>query len=176
MARRYQLGEHGIWSKITNFELATRVPLIVSIPGQSNPGGTSMALVEHLDIYPTLVDAAGLEIPTATMGRSMVPLVGAPTDTATTTDAVTGTATSWNASYSQIDRGSIMGFSMRTDRWRVTRWGPYSALTGRPDFDLPPTGVELYDHANDTMADFDAYENVDLASDPRCVRVVRGLA
>ena len=62
-----------------------------------------------------------------------------------------------------------MGFSMRTDRWRVTRWGPYSALTGRPAFELPPTGVELYDHANDTMADFDAYENVDLASDPQYV-------
>lgn len=80
-----------------------------------------MALVEHLDIYPTLVDAAGLQIPAATMGRSMVPLLGAPPATSVTYDLVAGITTVWNASYSQINRGVSMGFSMRTDRWRVTR-------------------------------------------------------
>ena len=49
-----------------------------------------------------ITQAAGLEIPTAAMGRSMVPLVGAPSATTTTTDVVTGAAIAWNASYSQI--------------------------------------------------------------------------
>ena len=45
----------------------------------------------------------------------------------------------------------------------------------RPNFELPPLGVELYDHANDTEADFDAYENVDLATAPEHNATLRGL-
>ena len=59
-----------------------------------------------------------------------------------------------------------MGYTMRTDKWRITRWGIYNAKTGRPDFNTPPIGVELYDHSNDTEGDFDAFENVDLANNP----------
>ena len=166
----YQLGEKGIWCKVTNFELATRVPLIVSIPGQQNPGGASMALVEHLDIYPTLADIAGIAIPPATMGRSMLHLVDAPASWSATARGggyPNSGGSAFNASYSQILRNDgIMGYTMRTDRWRVTRWGKFSALTGRPDFESPPLGVELYDHAKDTEADFDAFENVNLATAP----------
>ena len=66
----YQLGEHGEWAKVTNFELGTRVPLIIALPGQpaSTRGTISSALVEHLDIYPTLVDVAGLPPPTDPAG------------------------------------------------------------------------------------------------------------
>ena len=137
-------------------ELATRVPLIVSLPHHPRPGTTSSALVEHLDIYPTLADAAGLPIPSAAMGLSMLPLL----------EGGEGEAAAWNASYSQILRGKVMGYSMRTDRWRVTRWGGYDPKTGRPDFVSAPVGVELYDHLNDTESDFDAFENRNLATNP----------
>eukprot|EP00041_Stephanoeca_diplocostata_P033162 m.1087975 g.1087975 ORF g.1087975 m.1087975 type:complete len:725 (+) comp24285_c0_seq20:131-2305(+) len=148
----YQLGEHGLWCKVTNFELATRVPLIVSIPGV--PGGTtSRALVEHLDIFPTALDAAGLAPLPQLMGRSLVPLVRAP-DVG---------LSQWNASYSQITRPGGQGLSMRTDAWRITWWGKFDDVAGRPRFDLEPLGVELYDHRNDSEADFDAFENVNVA-------------
>ena len=95
----YQLGEHGAWCKITNFELATRVPLIVSYPNQLSQGSTSMVLVEHLDIYPTLADIAGIPIPSAVQGRSLLSLMSNP--------SMQGKIVrdGFNASYSQITRG-----------------------------------------------------------------------
>ena len=149
----YQLGEHGEWCKVTNFELATRVPLILSLPGQQHPGAVSTALVEHLDIFPTLVAAAGLDPPPGLMGRSLLPLVDAPKSTA-----------GFNASYSQITRGGkTMGASMRTDEWRVTWWGPWNYTSGAPRFDQQGE-LELYSHHGDTEADFDAFENENFAA------------
>jgi len=59
----WQLGEHGEWCKHTNFELATRAPVMLSIPGLTDGGAKSDALVEFVDIFPTLVEAAGLVSP-----------------------------------------------------------------------------------------------------------------
>ena len=135
----------------------------MSLPQHPHPGTTSSALVEHLDIYPTLADAAGLPIPSAAMGRSLLSLLEGEGEEGGEGGEEGGV---WNASYSQILRGKVMGYSMRTDRWRVTRWGKYDPKTGRPDFVSAPVGVELYDHSNDTESDFDAFENRNLATDP----------
>lgn len=59
----WQLGEHGEWCKHTNFELATRAPMMLSIPGLTDDGLQSDALVEFVDIFPTVVEAAGLLVP-----------------------------------------------------------------------------------------------------------------
>jgi len=59
----WQLGEHGEWCKHTNFELATRTPMMLSIPGLIDGGLLSDALVEFVDIFPTVVEAAGLVVP-----------------------------------------------------------------------------------------------------------------
>jgi len=59
----WQLGEHGEWCKHTNFELATRAPMMLRIPGMTDGGVQSNALVEFVDIFPTLVEAAGLVAP-----------------------------------------------------------------------------------------------------------------
>lgn len=59
----WQLGEHGEWCKHTNFELATRAPMMLSIPGLIDGGLLSDALVEFVDIFPTVVEAAGLVVP-----------------------------------------------------------------------------------------------------------------
>ncbi len=73
----YFLGDHGMWCKHALFDFALRVPLIVSAPGVRG-GQSSSALVELVDLFPSLCDLAGLPRPETLEGRSMVPLLHAP--------------------------------------------------------------------------------------------------
>ncbi len=67
----WQLGEHGEWCKQTNFELATRIPMMVHVPGKTDQGIMTDKLVEAVDLYPTIVEAAGLPpLPLCPMNRS----------------------------------------------------------------------------------------------------------
>ncbi len=75
----FHLGEHETWGKRTLFEVALRSPLIISIPGQEHIGVKTDALVELVDIYPTLCDACQLPIPEHLEGLSMVPVIREPT-------------------------------------------------------------------------------------------------
>ncbi len=68
----WHLGEYGIWGKATDFEAATRVPLIVWAPDMAKPGVKTEGLVEFVDIYPTLCELAGLPVPAGLAGRSFV--------------------------------------------------------------------------------------------------------
>jgi len=70
----WQLGEHGFWCKHTNFEVATRVPLLIVAPGVEG-GRVSRRLVEYIDVYPTLCDLAGFSKPDHLQGRSLRPLL-----------------------------------------------------------------------------------------------------
>ena len=74
----WHLGDMGIWGKATNYEIATRVPLIVWTPKMKARGESTAALVELVDIYPTLCDLAGLPKPAHLAGKSFVPLLDAP--------------------------------------------------------------------------------------------------
>jgi arylsulfatase A-like enzyme len=67
----WQLGDHGLWNKHTNFELATRAPLIMSVPGARSAGKKCEAPVEFVDVYPTLADVCGLPVPAGLDGRSL---------------------------------------------------------------------------------------------------------
>jgi len=139
----YHLGENGIFTKMTNFELGTRAPLIVSAPGMNTAGQHTRALVEFVDIYPTLSELAGLPLPPHLEGASFAPLLSKP-------------GQPWKkAAFSQYLRPGkekFMGRSMRTDRWRYTEWVNAKGESG---------GVELYDEANDPK------ENVNVAGDPK---------
>ncbi len=136
----WKLGEHGMWCKHTNFELDTHVPLIVSAPGMRARGGRTRALTEFVDIYPTLCDLAGLDKPDHLEGLSMAPLLDDPDQ-------------AWKeAAYSQYPRGSTMGYSVRTDRYRYTEW--------RRAKDGEVRTRELYDHEKDPA------ENVNVVPDP----------
>ncbi|HCK11241.1 MAG TPA: iduronate sulfatase [Candidatus Latescibacteria bacterium] len=126
----WKLGEHGLWCKHTNFELDTHSPLIVRVPGQASVGKPSDSLVEFVDIYPTLTEAAGHKQPDHLEGTSLLPLLDNP-DRA------------WKlAAFSQYPRPkNMMGYSMRTDRYRYTEW---------VDRETGEVGArELYDHVND---------------------------
>ena len=74
----WHLGEMGIWGKATNYEIATRVPLIAYSPEMGAKGKGTEALVELLDIYPTLCDLAGIPKPDHIEGRSFAPLLENP--------------------------------------------------------------------------------------------------
>ena len=125
----YHLGEHGLWGKTTNFELDTRVPLIVRTPGMKAAGQPSSSLVELVDLYPTLTELAGLPIIDQLEGKSFVPILNDP-DQATK-----------NAALSQYPRGGgLMGYSMRTETHRLTQW------VHQESSDIRAT--ELYDYAD----------------------------
>ena len=137
----WHLGEQGIWGKSTNFEIATRAPLIFVAPGVAAAGGKARGLVEFVDVYPTLAELCGLPLPSHLQGASLVPRLRDP--------AAPGKA----AAFSQFERpGKVTGYSIRTDRWRYTEW-------------LKPDGErvaeELYDHEKDPA------ETSNLADDPK---------
>lgn len=71
----YHLGEHATWTKRTDWEVATRAPLMVSFPGQTTGGQKSEALVEFVDIYPTLAELCALPPPAKLEGKSFVPVL-----------------------------------------------------------------------------------------------------
>ncbi|MEO7412456.1 MAG: sulfatase [Opitutaceae bacterium] len=137
----YHLGEHlGAWQKRTLFEEAARAPLFIRGPRAAGNGRASPAVVEFVDIYPTIAELAGVPAPADLAGRSLVPLLENPTRT-------------WSGqAFSQVlrpnDGHPVMGRSVRTERWRYTEWD-----NGR-------AGVELYDH------DHDPHEFNNLARDP----------
>ena len=76
----WHLGDMGIWGKATNYEIGTRVPLIVWTPDMKKEvrGTKSDALVELVDMYPTLSELANLEKPEHLEGQSFVPLLSNP--------------------------------------------------------------------------------------------------
>lgn len=76
----YHLQENGQWAKFTNYDISSRVPLIVRFPEMQHKGKNSDALLELVDIYPTLADLCGLEIPKNQLdGTSLVPVLKNPT-------------------------------------------------------------------------------------------------
>lgn len=134
----WKLGEHNSWCKHTNFENDTRAPLLARLPGMPGAGRITDGLVEFVDIYPSLCECCGLEIPAHCEGTSFAPLLVAPDRP-------------WKqAAFSQYPRKHAMGYAMRTARYRYVEWldRQSGALLAR----------ELYDHA------LDPQENVNVAS------------
>ena len=133
----HHLGEHALWAKTSNFELDARVPLIISTPQHSDRQRTD-ALVELLDLYPTLADLCGLEPPGNFEGQSLRPLLDNPS---TTVKSGAITQHTRPAYPSEKDPLTAMGYSVRTRRYRYTEW--------RDVADGKVLARELYDHSQD---------------------------
>lgn len=75
----FHLGEHGIWGKHALFEESLHSPLIIRYPGIPEPGASTDAVVETLDLFPTLCELTGYPVPAYTQGSSLLPQLRSPT-------------------------------------------------------------------------------------------------
>jgi arylsulfatase A-like enzyme len=146
----WHLGDHDLWEKHTNFEQATRSPLIIAAPGMA-PGYTT-SLSEHLDIFPTICNLAGVPIPSQLEGISLKPVLQ------------NKKATVKDFSVSQYPRklqkeevkkmgyddNKIMGYSFRTDKYRYTVW--VRNFTSKEVFSADKIyASEMYDYSKDPL-------------------------
>ena len=154
----YQLLEQGLWCKHTNFENSVRVPLIISAPtaSKSSAGARTDALVELIDVFPTLCELAGLPLPAGLEGHSLLPLFADPQK------QIRQAALS---QYPRRENNRIMGYSIRTDGFRYTEWQE-DWRTDRPRVIIR----ELYDHRDDPR------ETVNVVDEPEHADVVKDLS
>ncbi len=130
------LGEHGLTRKTTAFELDAHVPLIIDAP-QFRDGQRSRAIVELLDLYPTLAELCGLPAPAILEGISLAPILQNP---AASVKAAAITQTP-RPNYPRGEMPKIMGYSLRTPRYRYTEWRDFRNGEVR--------AREFYDHIKD---------------------------
>jgi iduronate 2-sulfatase len=168
----------GVWGKATNYEIAARVPLIIWTPDMKDGtrGQSTDALVELIDMYPTLCELAGLEKPSHLEGHSFVPLLDDPQrewKKAAFSQFPNPALREWAANplspemrqtffgplieeveariiaqqgdawERDLFENHLMGYSMRTPRYRFISWRD----TRNPG--APPLYTELYDHEAD---------------------------
>lgn len=148
----WKLGEHGSWCKQTNYNIDTRVPLLIRVPGAAGQGSKCNGLVELVDLYPTLCDVAEIPIPDDMEGTSLKPLLS-------------DSKQDWkSAAFSQFHRapritpdgGRYMGFSMVTTRYHYVQWRNWDHVKGVAEKEI--VAQELYD------LEFDPQENTNIAN------------
>ncbi len=147
----WHLGDHNLWCKHTNFEDATRAPLIIAAPGIAS--SITNAQTEHIDIFPTLCELTGLSIPAILDGKSLVPLMKNPSSKVK------------EYSVSQYPRSSdgvetdrqgyaeaiVMGYSIRNKNYRYTVWMNNGYRSTQPYDEKLLIGAELYDYQKDPL-------------------------
>lgn len=128
----YHLGELGIWTKHVNYELANRIPVIMAGPGIAKRGSKAKQILETVDIYPTLVELAGLKqpiVPQPFDGMSMATLLKKPK------------LEIRDHAYHSFPRGGRLGRAIRTERYRMVEWKKIGAPKNTAIY-------ELYDYKN----------------------------
>jgi iduronate 2-sulfatase len=174
----WHLGDMGVWCKATNYEVGTRVPMMTWTPEMpaGSRGKKTDALVELVDIYPSLCDIAGVTLPDHLEGTSFKPLLENPSrqwEAAAFSQFPNPALREWAANplspgmretffgplieeveqriiKQQGDKwdrdlfeNRLMGYTMRTDRYRLVVWKDVS----KPDAE--PIDIELYNHETD---------------------------
>ncbi len=123
----YNLGEYDWWNKAVLMEDSARIPMIVVVADETRPNVRCDQFVEMVDLYPTLADLCGLAAPADLEGVSFRALLSQP-------DKL------WKkAAFTQVQRGDIVGRSVRTKRWRYNEWTRKGEILAK----------ELFDHASD---------------------------
>ncbi len=134
----WHLGEHTMFGKMSNFEIATRSPLILRVPDITKEGAILNQLTESIDIYPTLAELCGIDYPDNLDGESIVDVLKNP--------EVNGQEFARSFYY----RNQALGKTIRTERYRIVRWATENDST---------VALELYDHQ------LDPNENINIAAE-----------
>jgi arylsulfatase A-like enzyme len=159
----WKLGEHGSWCKQTNYNIDTRVPLFIYDPRHPTSGNDCDSLVELVDLYPTLCDLAGIEIPSNMEGMSLKPLLQAPER---------ALKSAVFSHYHQRPRNTLdgnhyMGYSMVTARYHYVEWYAWDDQNQvRKEY----VARELYDNQSDPE------ENINIAEHPDKAGIVAELS
>lgn len=149
----YHLGDHGLWSKLTNFESPTRTVLMISAP-DTKKGVKCRTMTEFVDVFPTLCELAGLVIPQGLDGTSLVRLMNNPK------------AKVKDYAFMQANRQEIQGYSIRDGRYRYVEW--VRGFNTTMEFDPGQVvGREFYDYATDPL------ETENAVRDPRYRKQVK---
>jgi arylsulfatase A-like enzyme len=158
----WHLGDHSLWCKHSNFEQATKVPLIIKAPGITK-GKKFTGLTEFVDIFPTVCQLAGLPVNSQLDGKSLLPVLK--------NNSIKGK----EHAISQYPRGAgdgpkeIMGYSIRNKRYRFTEW--IKGFTTNKVFDEKNVvAVELYDYNEDPD------ETKNMANEPEMALVIKEMS
>ena len=130
----FRLGDHGIWTKHTNYEQANRIPVLISAPGITKPNTSTRQLTESVDIFPTLAELARLPAPAGPQpidGISLVPVLKDPR------------ARVRDHAFHCFPKQTL-GRAVRTERYRLVEWKKPGAA---PD----AAELELYDYELDPL-------------------------
>ncbi len=138
----WHLGDHSLWHKHTNFEQATRSPLIISAAGQTK-GYIFKGQTEHVDLFPTLCDLAGLKIPEHLDGVSL-----AATTKGSDKEVKEFSISQWPKNLNKPEKAT-MGYTLRTSRFRYTEWVGKDFRSTKPYNESDVSDFELYDYQND---------------------------
>jgi iduronate 2-sulfatase len=147
----YHLGDHGIWTKHTNYEQANRIPLVIVAPGVTKAGKSSRQLAESVDLFPTLAELAGLPAPRGPQpinGLSLVSVLRDPERRLARDHA-----------FHAYPRGRVLGRAIRTERYRLVEWRD-------PSEPVEKRELELYDYETDPQETRNiADERLDVVAD-----------
>lgn len=170
----WHLGDHDMWGKHTNFEQSTRAPLIFAAPNMKG-GQTCHSLTEFVDVFPTLCDLSGVPVPTNLAGKSLKPLMQ---DTKATVKTFSMSqyprklkkANKGSAEKADPELGKLMGYSMRTDKYRYTVWINRDFRANKEPFSADRVyTTELYDYEKDPL------EKVNYATDKKYAAIAKDL-
>jgi iduronate 2-sulfatase len=179
----FHLGDHGYWTKHTNYEQANRIPLLIAAPGVTQPATATRQLAESVDILPTLVELAGLvsplpasltaSQPQAQVGVQVTPaisdrgsiqdLVPQPIDGHSLVTVLREPSTRVRDHAYHVFPKAKLGRAIRTERYRFVEWRKVGEPQASAEF-------ELYDY------ELDPQESHNLAAEqPQVVAQLRSI-
>ncbi|XP_077297874.1 iduronate 2-sulfatase isoform X2 [Arctopsyche grandis] len=172
----WSLGEHGEWSKYSNYDVSVKVPLLICAPNFRHK--VSKDVVELVDLFPTLAELSGMSIPKCdrngfmklcSEGRSLVPIMKNEKDS----DGARFAFSQYprpgafptvvpNSDKPKLKQIKIMGYSVRSDRFRYTEWVEFNHTAFKPNWSVV-FGKELYDHSIDSGEDLNLVDRKELS-------------
>jgi arylsulfatase A-like enzyme len=152
----WHLGDHGLWNKHTDFENATHTLLMMSVPG-TKPGVRPVTLCEFTDVYPTLCELVKIPAPKYLDGISLAPAITNPD------------AKLREYAFSQYPRenGKVMGYTIRTARFRYTEWMQDSYRTNMPYDKKYLMAREMYDYEKDPLEKVSVIDKTEYLQDQK---------